>query len=310
MHTQMKLQERLKGLIVPIVTPFTWEYELHLGGIAPIVDYLLDNGVSVIIPCGTNGEFSSMTVAERKLVAEATVEAVGGRAPVIVGTSHSCLKDALELVHHAQDIGADGVMMVPPYYFRPTEDEVFEFFHIISSESNIPILIYNNPATTKINLSLEMFERLGALPHVAGIKENNSQPVRYFEELLRFEDRLTIIPAGEPPMIFNVITGAPGFITVSATFCPQLIREMFEAAQVRELEKAFSLYRKLFRYRQLFQARVDQGYATYVPYAKASLNLLGFPAGPTRPPLAYLRPEEISRLRKVLEEDFGFTCVA
>jgi len=303
------LAARLKGIMVPIMTPFGWDYELNTAGIAPTVDYLLENGVDVIIPLGSNGEFASMTVEERKRVAEATLEAVNGRAPVIVGTSHSCLKDALELTHHAQEIGADGVMMVPPYYYRPTDDEVFEFFRIMDSEVDIPILLYNNPATTKVNLSLDMFERLGTLPHLVGIKESNSQPVRYFEELMRFGDSLTIIPAGEPPMIFNVLSGAPGFITVSATFCPQLIREMFDAAQAKDLQRAFDLYRKLIRYRQLFQARVDQGYAAYIPHAKAALNLLGFPAGPTRPPLAYPSPKEIGRLRRVLEEDFGFECV-
>lgn len=304
------LRRRLKGIMVPTITPFTWDYDLNVEAIPSLVDYLLENGVNVIIPCGSNGEFASMTVEERKQVAEATVEAVNGRAPVIVGTSHTCVGDALALTRHAGEIGADGVMMVPPYYFRPSDEEVFEFFRIIDSESDIPILIYNNPATTKVNLSLDMFERLSALPNVVGIKENNSQPVRYFSELLRFGDRLTIIPAGEPPMIFNVLSGAPGFITVSATFCPKLIRQMFEAAQAQDLERAFELYRDLLRYRQLFQARVDQGYAAYIPYAKAALNLLGFPAGPSRPPLGYPSADEIDRLRAVLEDDFGFECVA
>lgn len=305
-----KLARELRGIIVPIVTPFKDDCELDEDAIVTNIDFLLENGVTVIVPCGTNGEFSSLTIEERKRVVEATVRAVAGRVPVVAGTSHSCLKTVMDLTRHAQELGVDGVMMMPPYYLKPTEDEVYLFFSLVDREVDIPILLYNNPSTTKVNMSLDLMERLSTLRNVAAIKESNSEPVRYFHELVHFGNRLTVIPAGEPPMIYNLLTGAPGFITVSANFAPRLIKEIYEAAKAHDLERAFRAYGKLLQYRALFQDRVSAGYPAYITYAKAAMHLLGLPAGPVRPPLSPLSEGEITTLRSVLEEKLGLQCVA
>lgn len=305
-----ELAKKLQGIIVPIVTPFKDDYELDEGAIATNVNFLVENGVTVIVPCGTNGEFSSLTTEERERVVEATVQAVAGRVPVVAGTSHCCLKTAIDLTRHAHEVGADGVMMVPPYYLKPTEDEVFQFFSLVDREVDIPILLYNNPSTTKVNMSFDLMERLSTLRNVVAIKENNSEPVRYFHELAHFGNHFPVIPAGEPPMIYNLLTGAPGFITVSANFAPGLIKEIYKAAKAHDLERAFRAYGKLLQYRALFQKRVNAGYPAYITYAKAAMNLLGLPAGPVRPPLGPLSEGEIAALRRVLEEKLGLQCVA
>ncbi len=148
------------------------------------------------------------------------------------------------------------------------------------------------------------------MKNFAAIKENNSQPVRYYEELQEFGDRFPVIPAGEPPAIFNVLSGAPGFMSVAANFNPRLIGNMLEFAKAGRIEDAFAEFEILRRYRLLFEARNRLGYPMYVIYAKASLNLLGFEVGPPRPPLSPLSEEELDELRQVLREVMKLEVVA
>jgi 4-hydroxy-tetrahydrodipicolinate synthase len=306
-HDEFK--RRLKGIMVPMVTPFKRNYELDLEAIPDNVQFMLEGGVSVLIPCGSTGEFPSMSPEERKQVVEATVRATDSRALVVAGTSHTDLQTVIELSQHAEAVGADGVMLVIPYYFKPTEDEIYEFFGQIDRQVDVPIILYNNPGTTKINVSLDLMERLFQLKNMAAIKETNSHPVRYYEELRRFGGQFPIVPAGEPLAVFNMLAGAPGFITVAANFAPSLLRGMYEAAQAGDVTRAFELYARLYEYRRLFQERVSQGYPLYITYAKAAMELLGLRAGPPRLPLSDILGEEKAQLKRVLEEKMDLICV-
>lgn len=298
-----ELTAKLIGTIVPIVTPMADDFGLRLEMVPRHIDYLIDGGVRVVVPCGSTGEFPSLTIDEREAMIQATVEAVGGRIGVIAGTSHTRVGAVVRMSNFAASVGADGVLITPPYYFLPSEEEVFQFFAEIDRQIEIPFMFYNNPATTKFNASYELLDRLASLDNFGAVKENNSQPVRYYEELQLFKDRFPVIPAGEPPAIFNILSGAPGFLSVAANFNPRLIGEMLEASQNGRIEEAFNHFEILRRYRQLFEARNRQGYPMYVTYAKASVNLLGIEAGPPRLPLSPPSPDELDELRQILFKD-------
>ncbi len=305
------LKARLLGLVVPIVTPMHEDYRLNLDIVPSHIDYLLANGVNVIIPCGSTGEFPSLTDEERKEMVDATVKAVNERVPVIVGASDTRVSSILEQARFAKEVGADGVMITPPYYFLPTEEDVLAFFKYIDERIEIPFMFYNNPATTKFNASISLLERISTLDHFVAIKENNSQPVRYYEELERFGELFPVIPAGEPPAIFNILSGAPGFLSVAANFNPRLIMDMLRAAQENRIQDAFAytLFEKLRTYRQIFEDRNRKGYPMYVVFAKAALNLIGYQVGPPRPPLRPPTPDEINQVRKVLQDVMGLEVV-
>jgi 4-hydroxy-tetrahydrodipicolinate synthase len=251
-----------------------------------------------------------MTREERRRMVAATVDSAAGRAPVIAGASHTDIRAAVDLCQDAQDVGADAVMLLPPYCFKPTEDEIFAFFQILDQEIDIPFLFYNNPATAKVNASFELIERLSSLKHFLGMKETNSHPVRFYEELLRFKDRFVVIPAGEPTAIFTLVSGATGFMTVTANFNPALMVSIYKSVQLGGISQAFDLYEKLYTYRQLFEDRAQAGYPAYIAYAKAAMNLLGLPAGPVRPPLIMPSEAEQIRIRQVLKEVMGLSPVA
>lgn len=297
-----ELKQKLQGLLVPIVTPMHGDLTLNLGVYPDLTDYLIEGGVDVIIPCGSTGEFPSLTDEERRRVIQAVVDAAGGRVPVLAGVSHTHLGTVIELSNFAREVGADGVMITPPYYFLPSEEEVYQWFSQIDRHIDIPFLFYNNPATTKFNASLDLIERLSQLDNFGAMKENNSQPVRYYEELQRFRDRFPIIPAGEPPAIFNILAGAPGFMSVAANFNPKLIADMLEAAREGRTEDAFGHFEKLRTYRSVFEARNRQGYPLYVVFAKAALNLIGFEVGPPRPPLQAPSNADIEEVAGILTD--------
>lgn len=296
------LKDKLHGTLVPIVTPMHDDFSLKLDILPSLIDYLIDGGVKVIIPCGSTGEFYALTEDERCQMIEATVKAVGGRISVIAGISDTRKDTVIRLANFAEDSGADGVMILAPYYFLATEDELFTFIKAIDKAIDIPFLYYNNPATTKFNASLDFLERLSTLNNFGAIKENNSQPVRYYEELQRFGNKFPVIPAGEPPAIFNILSGAPGFMSVAANFNPKLISDMLVAAREQRIQDAFALFEILRTYRSIFEARNRQGYPEYVRFAKASLNLIGFPVGPTRLPLLAPSDQDLKKLRKILSE--------
>lgn len=294
------LRKSLNGIIVPIATPFRDDYSLNTDAVSTTVPFLLNRGVRAVMACGSTGESASMSLEERKQMIQATVSVVDKKALVIAGVSDSYYRNVIELGQFSQRAGADCLILVAPYYYYPSEDEVVNFFSLLDREIDIPFMFYNNPATAKINASTQLIERLGELKNFAGLKDTNSQPVRFMEFIKRFESRFAIIPAGEPAAIFNIISGAKGFMTVAANFLPELLVSIFDAAEKLELDRAFALFEKLAIYRQLFETRVAAGYPSYVVFAKAGMNLRGLPAGPVRPPLTYPNPVELDRLREIM----------
>lgn len=162
----------------------------------------------------------------------------------------------------------------------------------------------------KINASPQLIEQLGELKHFGGLKDTNSQPTRYLEFLKRLRARFAVIPAGEPAAIFNLLSGAPGFMTVAANFLPELLVGIFETAQKRDLDRAFSPFDKLATYRSLFEARVAAGYPGYIVFSKADMNLRGLPAGHVLPPLTYPSAAELDRLREIMRMVLDLPVVA
>jgi 4-hydroxy-tetrahydrodipicolinate synthase len=304
------LKDRLTGVFVPIVTPMHPDRSLKTDAVPSLVDYLIEGGVSVIVPCGSTGEFASLTGGERQDMVRATVKAVDGRATVIAGVSDTRMSAVIELAEGAKEAGADGALVTAPYYFLASEDEVFDYFSGIDAAIDFPFLFYNNPATTKLNASFGLLDRLSTLRNFAGVKENDSSPVRYYEQLRLFGDRFPVIPAGEPPAVFNMLTGAPGFMSVAANFNPRLIGDILAAAQERRIEDAFALFEKLRTYRALFEARNRLGYPMYVVFAKTALNQLGFDVGAPRLPLREPARDDLERLCDVLRDVMDLPVVA
>jgi 4-hydroxy-tetrahydrodipicolinate synthase len=166
----MSKYEKFHGIMPPILTPMHEDGSIDESTMRKFVNFLIDGGVNAIIVNGTMGEFYALTDAERTQTAKIVINEVKGRIPVVVGTGHSGTKPAVELSKIAQDLGADAVQVMPPYYIVPTDDGVYEHYREIAKAIKIPMFVYNNPGTTKVDLSAQVIARLVEIDNIIGIK--------------------------------------------------------------------------------------------------------------------------------------------
>ncbi len=166
----MSKYEKFHGIMPPILTPMHEDGSLDESTMRKFVNFLIEGGVNAIIVNGTMGEFYALTDEERTQTAKIVIKEAKGRIPVVVGTGHSGTKPAVELSKIAQDLGADAVQVMPPYYIVPTDDGVYEHYREIAQAIKIPMFVYNNPGTTKVDLSAQVIARLAEIDNVIGIK--------------------------------------------------------------------------------------------------------------------------------------------
>ncbi len=300
-----RLKAELKGLIPAIITPFTEDFEIDVPGLRRNVNFLIDNGIDGLAPCGTNGEFSSLSEQEIKKVIEVVVDEANDRVPVIAGTSSPSTRVAIELARYAEDVGASGVMVLPPYYVRPSPEEIYRHYEMIANAINIGIVIYNNPSTTKVELRPDSLVKLAAIDNIVGVKETITSVDEFQEAMRRVTDKMVVITGTEVIAIFCFILGSRSIISPTPQFAPKLMRELLSSVEKGNLTRAFEMHRKLSTYRQLYAESIARGFSNYIHYTKAAMSLMGLAAGPVRPPLVPLSHSEVQKLEKVLREELG-----
>lgn len=300
-----QLRKTFNGVVASLATAFDQQGNLSAAGLSAEVQFLLNADIKIFVCGGSIGEFSSLTIAERKQALELILGSTKNRALVLAGCASSDIGTVLELCNHAAANGAHGVMLTAPFYFKSRTEEIYEFFKRINENIELPFVIYNNPSTTKTNLSLELIEQLSQLSHFAALKESCPDLVRYFEERERFGSRFPIIAAGESVLVFQLLAGAEALMTSSVLYAPKLMQGLWYAAREKRVEEAFEKFSRLFQFRKLLDRATLEGFPAYVPYTKAALEILGVPVGPPRSPLSALPAMDMERLRQVLQVEMG-----
>lgn len=297
------MKERYAGAQCVMVTPFTEDYRLDEDGLRSNTRFLIKNAVHVLQPTGSTGEFSALSPEEHKKVIRIVVEEAGGKVPVVPGTAHSSTKLTIELSQYAEKVGADGVMIVPPYYQAPTLDGIYDHYKAVADAIRIGIVVYNFPGATNIEIGPELLEKLAEIPRIVGFKESSGDMVVALRVLARFRNRLTFTIGGELFAPYYYMSGARGHVTSIANFAPQFAVDMYEAARRKDWEKVREIHGKVVTYFDL-HARFDQakGGSRYVPIVKEAMKMLNLPGWPPRKPLLPLDDEEREELRKVLKE--------
>ncbi len=287
---------RFRGSYTVMVTPFTPDgAAIDEGTLRRFVDWQIDEGSHGLIPLGSTGEFLSLTDDERRRVAQIVIEAAAGRVPVVVGTAAEWTDDCVRYSREAQALGADGVMIVPPYYSSPTHDELFEHYRRVGESISIPIMVYNNPFTANVDLVPSLVARLAEIDNVDYIKESSGDAGRVCEIQRLCGERMTVFAGYLPYEAYAA--GAAGYVSVVGNIAPRLSAEMFaRVVDERDLDGGRELY---FRLLPLIHALAGD---LYVSATKAALGLLGMPVGPPRPPRLPLPGERTERLRATLAE--------
>ena len=284
---------RLRGTFTVMITPFDAAGAVDLGATAAFVDWQIREGIHGLIPLGSTGEFLSLTTEERRRVAACVVEAAAGRVPVLIGTGAERTEDAVGGSRMAEEVGASGVMVIPPFYSTPTEAELIRHYERIAEAIGIPVMVYNNPATANVDLTPPIVARLSEIEGVDYIKESTMDPTRVRDILELCGGRMRVF--GGIMGYESFCNGAEGWVAVGSNLMPAEFARLFElTADEEDHRAARALYARILPVIRLV------GGHRYVSATKAALELMGRPVGPPRAPRLPLPVEEMDEVRAAL----------
>ncbi|MFB6191854.1 MAG: dihydrodipicolinate synthase family protein [Haloarculaceae archaeon] len=277
----------LEGVIPPMMTPTTGRTgTVDVDALRSVTDFLVDGGVHGLFPCGSIGEFSSMTREQRATVIETVVDASGDR-PVIAGCGGTAIGDVLEYVADADEAGADAAVVVTPYYLTTTDAGMVDFFDAVLAEASLPIMVYNIPPLTKHCLDVETVAALAERDGVVGIKDSSGD-INYINELIAgTPEGFAVVPGLSALQVAALDTGADGAVTGTANVFPGAVSEIHDAHRAGDRERAVRLLREV--------VVPISGAVSELPTASAVKHLVrrrGFDAGPPLAPLPRLSDEQ------------------
>jgi 4-hydroxy-tetrahydrodipicolinate synthase len=291
----MLTAKTLRGVVVAIVTPFTKQEDVDLPGLERLTDHLIRRGVHAVMTTGGNGEFVHLSRQEKREVTERVVTVARGRVPVIAGTAACSTREAIELTLDAKGAGADGAILVPPYYFKLPEEALFRHFAAVAKAARLPIVVYNNPAYTGHNLSTALIARLARVPGIIGLKQSQADMGQLVEAVRVAGDRIAILTGIDSQFYPALCIGATGIFSTAACVIPRhmvAIYEAFRKGDHRAARRVHDEIQGINRYLEY-----DPG---YVNSCKAALEMMGLPGGPVRGPMPPLTAAERTALRAAL----------
>lgn len=288
------MKRSFQGSIVAMVTPFQ-DGKVDEAKIRELVEFHVKNGTHAIVPCGTTGESPTLSHEEHKKVVEVTIQAAAGRVPVIAGTGSNSTAEAIELTGHAKKAGADGVLMVCPYYNKPTQKGLVAHYRAIAEAVDIPIILYNIPGRTGVNMLPETVATLAELPNIVGIKEASGSLEQMTEVIHLCGERITVVSGDDTLTLPLMSVGGKGVISVIANILPKESAEMTNAALNGDWKRAKELHLRMF---PLCKAMF---YETNPIPVKTAMQLLGRLNGELRLPLAPMSEANRDKLEKALK---------
>ena len=292
----------ITGLIPAMVTPFDEREEVDLEATEAVVDRFVDAGVSGVSVLGSNGEFSHLTLPERKRFAEASAEIVAGRIPLVVGVGATGTREAVELARAAEEAGADAVLVVTPFYWKVGEEALSRHFATVAEAVSIPTMIYNFPMLTGIDLSPRLVARVAReCPNVAGMKDTvteSSHSVGVLREVKDVRPDFSVLAGFEDQILPTMLAGGDGSICGLANVAPELFVGLVQAVQSGDLDKAAVLHRRV-----LVLMTLGEHSDPPVGATKLAMNKLGVPISPTvRGPALPVPEEAYARVEDTLRE--------
>ena len=294
------MTKEFKGSYGVLVTPFTADGKLiDTQKLKNLIDWQIQSKSPGIIVLGTTGEFLAITDDERDLVIETAVKHVAGRIDVLVGTTNAYTPKAVRYSKKAQELGCDGLMILPPYYYTPTHEEIFQYYKAICDEVSVPIMLYNNPFTSNVDMPAKLVAKLAkSFEQVRYIKEA-SQDIARVRDVIEESNGLVKVFAGER-VVESYQLGATGYVNPYANYIPEASTIICEYLSLGKIEDAKSINRLITKIDHI----IAEGHPTYGHqcYSKALASVRGYPVGDVRPPItkfADLGAEGADRVKKI-----------
>ena len=283
-----------EGVFPAIITPFLKDESLDEEGLKKNIKYLSSTGISGIVPCGPTGESATLTFEEHKRVVEIAVEA--SKVPVIAGTGSNNTREALELTRHAAKAGADAALLITPYYNKPTDKGMFEHFKAIAEKCDIPIVLYNVPKRTGVNLNADLVAKLSKIKNIVAIKEASADLSQQSKIIEQTRGSDFVVLSGDDDLTLpTMAVGARGVVSVVANVAPKKTVAMVNAALKGDFETARSIHYELL---PLVRAMFLE--TNPIP-VKTAHKYLGLANGPLRLPMSSMAPEKEAILKEILE---------
>ena len=281
-----------EGCHVATVTPFHEDGSIDFDRLGQFVDFYAKSGLAGVVPCGTTGESPTLTHDEHEEVVRFTIERSDGRLQVIAGSGSNSTQEALRLTRSAEEAGADGALIITPYYNKPTQTGLYEHFRHVHDSTTIPIVVYNVPCRTGISLTIETYQRLAKLPRIVAVKEASGD-LNLASELAARTD-LEILSGDDSLTLPILAVGGVGVISVISNLFPETMRELITSFTAGRHAEALGLHQRLF---PICQAMFLE--SNPIP-VKTALRFLGRDSGRLRLPLTDMRSDHVAALRAVL----------
>jgi 4-hydroxy-tetrahydrodipicolinate synthase len=284
-----------QGAMVAIVTPFK-NGQVDEAGLRSLIEFQIANGTNGIVPCGTTGESATLSFKEHERVVEITVEQVNKRLPVIAGSGSNNTEEAIRLTQHAKNAGADGALMISPYYNKPTQEGLYQHFKKVAETVDIPIILYNIPGRTAVNMDPDTIARLAKIDNIVGVKEASGTMKQITDIIARCDNDFVVL-SGEDYLTFPLMcVGGKGVISVTSNIVPRDMANLCNTFLAGNFKEAQKLYYKLL---PLCHALF---YETNPAPVKAALAMMGkIESEEVRLPLAPMSEGNRERLRKDLQ---------
>lgn len=283
------------GSLVAIVTPFR-QGNFDEQSYGELLEFHIANGTHGIVPCGTTGESATLSHAEHERVVALTVEIVNQRVPVIAGTGSNATDEAIAFTRHAKRVGADGALLITPYYNKPTQEGLYQHYAAVAQTVDLPLILYNIQGRTGVNMTPETIARTAQLPNVVGIKEGSGSLGQVSEIIHQCGEAFTILSGDDPLTVPMMALGAKGVITVTANVAPKEMANMVNAALAGNFAEARTWH---FKLAPLFNALF---YETNPIPVKEALSIMNKIDPDIRLPLTRLSSDNRDRLGRVMQE--------
>lgn len=286
----------IHGIIPPVVTPMQANEDLDLPRFRWFLDRLIQAGVHGLFVLGTNSEFYALDEREKQELVATAVAHVNGRLPVFAGTGAETTREVVRLTKMAEREGADGVSVITPYYIRPTQQEMIDHYRRIAESTSLPVILYNNPATTAgLAIEVDTVARLAQIPNVLAIKDSSGDLQNSNEYVRVVPERFAVLQGRDTIIYPSLLCGAKGAVPASANLAPEPCVEIYEAFRRGDHHAAMAAQLRLN------PARLCLALGTAPAGLKAALNLMGISVGPNRSPVGPLRPEHVDKMRDALK---------
>lgn len=284
-----------KGSIVAIVTPFK-KGKVDEKALGDLIEWHIDQGTKAIVPCGTTGESATLDYKEHYRVIDFTVKTVNKRVPVIAGTGANSTDETVEITLHAKKSGADAALLVSPYYNKPTQEGLYRHYKTVAEKVDIPIVLYNVPGRTAVNILPSTVARLAEIKNIVAIKEATGDMKQVSEVLRLCGDRITVISGDDFTTLPLLALGGKGVISVSANVAPRAVSQMCSFWMKGQYDKARAIHYKLEPLNTAMFIETNP-----IP-VKTALALMGKIQEEFRLPLCEMAPANREKLKKVLED--------